>query len=420
MGHDVDLPIEERRLANGLTVLMLETHTAPVVCLSVWFRAGSRHDPQGRSGTAHLLEHMMFKGTARHPKGDYDHLLHGLGAINNASTWLDRTNYYILIGSDRYATGLELEADRVRGALLLPADLADERQVVLNELDRNEDDPGVALFDRLLALAFLEHPYRRPVIGWRQDVGAIGVEDVRAFYDTHYQLSNAFLTIVGAFARDAMLADLERTFGCIDPGAAPPASPVTEPEQRGERRFELRKAGQQEILGLAHRAPQRAHDDAFALDVLAQVLGHGRTSRLYRALIESGLAVNASAENQSIPVDPYLFFIDAEPADGVAPARIEEVIDEEISRLAREPISAREMERARKRARVEFVMRRDSVSALAFLIGELEVSTGWRLAQTYLERLEAVTPDRVQAAAARYLTRDARTVGRFRPTEASA
>jgi zinc protease len=420
VGLEVDLPIEERRLANGLTVLLLETRTAPVVCLSIWFRAGSRHDAQGRSGTAHLLEHMMFKGTARHPKGDYDRVLHALGAGNNASTWLDRTNYYILIGSDRYATGLELEADRMRGALLRPEDLADERPVVLNELDRNEDDPGVALFDRLLALAFLEHPYRRPVIGWRQDVEAITIEDVRAFYDTYYRPNNAFLTIVGAFERDAMLADLERTFGCLELGTPPPPSPVIEPEQRGERRFELRKAGQQEILGFAYRAPQRAQDDAFALDVLAQVLGHGRTSRLYQVLIESGLAVNASAENQTIPVDPYLFFIDAEPADGIAPIRIEEAIDEEIARLTREPISAHELERARKRARVEFVMRRDSVSALAFLIGELEVSAGWRLAQTYLAQLDAVTADHVLAAAARYLTRDARTIGRFRPTEATA
>jgi zinc protease len=420
VGPEVDLDIEERRLANGLAVLLLETRTAPVVCLSVWFRAGSRHDPQGRSGTAHLLEHMMFKGTARHPKGDYDRVLHALGAINNASTWLDRTNYYVLIGSDRYAAGLELEADRMRGALLREEDLIDERPVVLNELERNEDDPGVALFDRIMAMAFVEHPYRRPVIGWRQDVEAITIDDLRSYYDAYYRPNNAFLAVVGAFDRGAMLADLERTFGGLEPGPPTPARPVVEPEQRGERRFELRKAGQQEILGIAYRAPQRAHDDAFALDVLAQVLGHGRTSRLYRVLIESGLAVNAAAENQAMPVDPYLFLIDVEPAEGVAPARIEEALDEEIACLVREPVSPREIERARKRARVEFVMRRDSVSALAFLIGELEVSAGWRLAQTYLERLDAVTAEHVQAAAARYLTREARTIGRFRPTEAPA
>ncbi len=420
MGPEADLEVEERRLDNGLTVLLLETNTAPVVCISVWYRAGSRHDAQGRSGTAHLLEHLMFKGTARHPKGDYDRVLHALGAINNASTWLDRTNYYILIGSDRYAAGLELEADRMRGALLRPEDLADERPVVLNELDRNEDDPGVALWDRLLAIAFLEHPYRRPVIGWRQDVEAITREDLRAYYDAHYRPNNAFLTIVGAFDRAQMLDGVQRAFGELEPGPVVARPAVTEPEQRGERRFELRKAGQQEILGLAYRAPRRAEDEAFALDVLAQVLGHGRTSRLYQALVDSGLAVSVGAENQSIPVDPYLFFIDVEPAEGVSPGRIEEVIDAQIAKLAQEPIHPRELARALKRARVEFVMRRDSMSALAFLIGELEVATGWRLARDYLARLDRVTAEQVQAVAARYLVSDARTIGHFRPTEGGA
>lgn len=420
MGPEADLAVREHRLDNGLTVLLLETNTAPVVCISVWYRAGSRHDAQGCTGTAHLLEHLMFKGTAGHPKGDYDRVLHALGAINNASTWLDRTNYYILIGSDRYRAGLELEADRMRGALLRDEDLADERPVVLNELDRSEDDPGAALGDRLVALAFLEHPYRHPVIGWRQDVETIAGEDVRAFYDAYYRPNNAFLTIVGAFDQGEMLAEVERLFGDLEPGSLAPPRPVIEPPQRGERRFELRKAGQQEILGLAYRAARRDHDDAFALDVLAQVLGHGRTSRLYQALVDSGLAVHAATENQSIPVDPYLFFIDVEPADGITPQQIEEAIEREIARLVHETISPRELARARKRARVEFVLRRDSVSALAFLIGELEVCAGWRLARDYLSRLEAVTAEQVSAAAARYLRSEARTIGRFRPSEEPA
>jgi zinc protease len=411
------LQIAEHRCENGLLVLMLEAETAPVVCVSVWFRAGSRHDPSGGSGAAHLLEHMMFKGTPQYPKGEYDRILHALGGINNASTWLDRTNYYVLIGNDRYTTALELEADRMRGARLDANDLEDERGVVLNELDSGQDEPASALVDQLVAMAFLKHPYRRPVIGWRADVEAISQDELSGFYDRYYQPGNAFLVVVGQFRREEMIAAIERTFGTIPPGPDGIASPAREAPQRGERRFELRKAGEQELWAAAYRTPQRADEDALLMDVLAQVLGHGRTSRLYKALVDSGLAVHVSAENQSMPADPYLFFLDVEPAQGVEIARIEEVVDAETARLCREPIREEELRRARKRARVDFTSRRDSVSALAFLIGELEVSTGWGYLQGYLDRLEQVTPEQVKDAAARHLVRDRRTVGHFRPTD---
>jgi zinc protease len=361
---------------------------------------------------------MMFKGSQRYPKGEYDRALHTLGAINNASTWLDRTNYYILIGSDRFETALDLEADRMRGALLGAQDLEDERTVVLNELDRNEDDPGVALFDRIQARSFREHPYRRPVIGLRQDVTAISRADLRAFYDAHYQPGNAFLVAVGRFRSAEMARAIDRHFGAIPAAQAAPLQATAEPPQRAERRFEFSKAGRQELLGMAYHAPQRGHPDAVALDVLAMVLGHGRTSRLYRALVQSGLAVHASAEYASMPIDPFLFMLDVELAQKAESARAEAAIDREIDRLAREPISGGELQRARKRARVGFITRRDSVSALAFLIGEFEIATGWEYLQTYLEKLDAVTPEDVTRVTGRYLLPRARTVGHFRPSRA--
>jgi zinc protease len=425
--------VSEHRFGNGLLALLLESHDTPVVCLSVWYRAGSRHDPAGMSGMAHLLEHMMFKGTQRHPKGDYDRMLHVQGATNNASTWLDRTNYYVLIGSDRYRVALELEADRMRGALLSQTDLDAEMTVVRNELERGEDDPVTALFDRLHAVAFLQHPYRRPVIGWREDIESITAADLKAFYDRHYQPNHAFLVVAGDFDRTEMSDAIGRTFGAIP---APEASAgrdargipeehgtrqtpgehrAAEPPQQGERRFELRKAGRQELLALAYKIPHRKYEDSYALDVLAQVLGHGRTSRLYKRLVESGLTVDVAAENQAMPADPYLFYIEAELARGVDVARVAEAIAEECRRLCREPISSEELERACKRARVDFVMRRDSVSARAFLIGEFEVTTGRRFVDSYLERLGAVTPEQVMQVATKYLVREERTVGHFRP-----
>lgn len=411
------LAVQEHRCANGFRALLLEAHHAPVVCVSIWYRAGSRHDPPGRSGMAHLLEHMMFKGTPRYPRGSYDRILHLQGAANNASTWYDRTNYYVMIGSDRYPIALELEADRMRNTLLTEEDLAPERTVVLNELDRSEDEPVAALLDRIHALAFLQHPYRRPVIGWRQEVAQIGADEIRSFYDSYYQPQNAFLVAAGDFTPAEMIAEIEAHFGVLAGSAQPAAQPVQELPQRGERRCELRKAGHSRILALAYKVPPRASDDGYALDVIAQVLGQGRTSRLYGALVERGLAIDVGAENQSMPIDPFLFYVEAELTREVDAAQVEERIAREIERLCREPVTDRELARARKRARVGFVMRQDSVSARAFLIGEFEITTGWPFVRDYLDRLDAVTPEDVRAAARRYLVADERTVGLFRPRE---
>jgi len=409
-------PIVEHDCPNGLRALLLKRNTAPVICVSVWFRVGAGDDPPGQSGLAHLLEHMMFKGSERFPKGVYDQRLHVLGALSNASTWLDRTNYYVLIGSDRFEAALELEADRLRGACLTAADLADERTVVLNELDQGRDDPATALYEALIEHSFQEHPYRRPVIGLRREVEQIQISDLKRFYDAYYQPENAFLVVVGSFDTDTMRHKLDEHFGRLPSVAVNRPSRPIESAPREERHFELRRAGGQEIHSLAYHGAPRTHADALTLDVLAQVLGHGRTSRLYRSLVDKNLAVHVSAENLSMPVDPFLFMIDIEPADGVAPEVILEVYDREVARLAEKPVSERELQRARKRARVDFAMRRDRVSALAFLIGEFEVAAGWQALNRYLDELDQVTPDDIIRSARTYLSGTRRIRGRFLPT----
>ena len=416
-GQAVEFPVQEHRCSNGLRALLLETHTAPVVCVSIWYRVGSSDDPAGGSGMAHLLEHMMFKGSRTHPKGVYDQQLHVMGAMNNASTWLDRTNYYVLIGSDRYESALVLEADRLRGATLADEDLDDERTVVLNELDQNRDDPCTLLYEELLAHAFEEHPYRCPVIGWRRDVEQIRASDLRAFYDRFYQPENAFLVIVGDFETERMRADIERHFGGISGAAVTRDTRPLESAPLGERRFRVSRSGGQEMLALGYPAPPRRQPDALHLDVLAQVLGHGRTSRLYGSLIDTHRAVHVAAENQSMPIDPFLFMVDIEPSPGVTVAEILRIYDEDVARLAGEPLTEQELLRARKRARVDFVMRRDRVSALAFLLGEFEIAGGWRQLEHYLQDLDAVTPEDVMRAARHYLRPQWRTLGHYLPGE---
>jgi zinc protease len=419
-----ELEVHEHRLANGLGVLLVPSRDAPVVAVSIWYRTGSRHDPPGRAGLAHLIEHMVYKGTARFAKGEYDRILHAAGAIHNASTWFDRTNYYIVIGNDRYPLALELEADRMRGATLTPEDLRDEAAVVCNELQRNEDDPDTAFFERLQAVAFREHAYGRPVGGTIEQVRAITAEDLRDFYDRRYRPDAACLVVAGDYDDARILDEIEAVFGSIAPGPRPmigaeretAPAPDCEPPQGGERRFEQRKAGSHEMLAIAYKVPGRAHADQYALDVLAQILGHGRTSRLYRALVETGVAVQAGAENLAALADPFLFHIDVDPARDAAPAAVEAAVDAEIERLRLEPVTPEELARARKRARADFVLRRDRVTARASLIGELEASIGWRYQRDYLARLDAVTAPAVLEVAQRYLVREERTVGLFRPT----
>lgn len=414
------IAVHEETLDNGLRLLLSPSHHAPIVSVSLWYRTGSRHDPPGQGGLAHLLEHMLYKGTHRHPRGEYDRLLHAQGAAHNASTWFERTNYYILISSDRYPLALELEADRVRGALLAEEDLRDEIPVIVNELQRNEDDPETALHERLLARAFPEHPYGRPVGGTPEEVRALTGAALRDFYDRHYRPNQAYLVISGDYDEARVRDEVEASFGSLEPGPVRVTEPLAPAQQEGERRFELRRAGRHEVVSIGYRAPARQHPDCLALDLLAQVLGQGRASRLHRALVEPGLAVQVGAENQAVLCDPFLFAVDLYPARGVALGALEEALEREIERLRREPVGEAELARAHKQARVAFVRRAERVSSRAALIGELERTVGWRYQTDYLVRLAETGQEDLERAADRYLRPESRTLGHFLPLPEAA
>lgn len=427
------------RLENGLELFLLPAADVPLVAVSVWYRVGSRHDPPGHSGMAHLLEHMLYKGSARYPRGEYDRRLHAEGAVHNASTWFDRTQFAILLGADRYRLALELEADRMRGALLSASDVRDEIGVVLHELQAGRDEPGARFFEELHTVAWPRHPYGRPVAGWAGEVAALDAAALRRFYDDHYWPDNAYLVIAGDFEIGRMQADIDATFGSIrarpgtagtagtDPAtcAATAAGPQDARDGHaqvdlapGERRFELRRVGGQEEITFAYRVPGRADRDAYALDLLAQLLGHGRTSRLYRALVAPGHAVHVAAENMSLLRDPYFFCLDVEPVPGVPATCLEALVEAEIARLGREPVAAAELASVCKRVRADFILRSERLAARTALVGELEASVGWTYLSTYLERLAAVTPHELLAAARRCLQPDRRVIGHYRPRPA--
>jgi zinc protease len=412
-------PVHEHRLANGLLVLLKQNRNAPVINLNVVYRVGSKYERPGITGISHLLEHMMFKTTAHLPLGEFDRRLKRVGADNNAYTWLDQTVYYETIAADQIDVALELEAERMQHLLVLPEDHKTEMTVVRNELDQRDDSPFTLLYEELLANAFKAHPYAIPTIGWADDVEGMTPDEIRAYYKRWYAPDNAFIVAVGDFEPEELLAQIERRFGGIPAaGVAHPRLPV-EPQQRGERRFILRRAGQVDFQLLGWHIPSSAHADAYATVVLGDILGGGRTSRLYSALVDSGLCSSASADSNAFDyVDPHLFTVSASLNPGTAPEQVEALVWREVERLQHEPVTAEELARARKQARVSFVYERDSLVSEANALLEFELlPRGWQAMNDYLPGIEAVTADDVRRVAQEYLTHDNVTVGTYIATK---
>jgi zinc protease len=313
--------LTETVLPNGLRVLTKEVHSAPVVSFSVWYKVGSRNEHSGLTGISHLLEHMMFKGTARYRVGEIARTLFLNGASFNANTYYDWTSYYETLATDRLELAMRIESDRMAHSRIDTADLASEMTVVRSELEGGENDPETLLRRAVIAAAFEAHPYHWPVIGWRSDVEQMPRDAIYRYYKTHYGPNTATVVIVGDFDTARALAQVRRHFGALKPIPPPPPVSTTEPPQRGERRVVVKQAGPLPIVTLAYKAPAARSPDFYALDVLATVLGEGRASRLYQALVEKEVASRVEAGAPSLH-DPFLFFLTATARPGVAVARL--------------------------------------------------------------------------------------------------
>jgi zinc protease len=411
-------PVHETTLSNGLKVLIQEVRTAPVVSFMVWYRVGSRNETAGITGISHLLEHMMFKGTPTYGKGEIARVLQRHGASFNAGTSLDYTCYYEVLASDRLDLAVALEADRMANALIPEEEHRLEMTVVRSELERNEDNPHRALFLELFAQAFKAHPYHWPTIGWRTDVEQITTEEIRSYYRTHYLPNNAVAVVVGDVDPAEGLALVERHFGSIPRGPEPPAVRVVEPPQMGERRFKIRKPGDASYIIVGWRNPDLTNPDSYALDVLGMILGHGRTSRLYRGLVEGKLATEVDAANETAR-DPFLLVAQATVAPGATLEEAEEALHREVDLLRTQPVTAEELARAKRQVEASFVYSKDSIRSLAQQLGYFETVASYRYLDTYLEHLASVGADDVRRVAKTYLTEDSRTVGFYDPIEPS-
>ncbi|MBI2218688.1 MAG: insulinase family protein [Candidatus Rokubacteria bacterium] len=404
-------------LPNGLRVLLLEDHRSPIVTFQVWYRAGSRNEQRGATGIAHLLEHMMFKGTPKHGPREFAKLVEQNGGQDNAFTSQDVTSYFVNIASDRLDLVLELEADRMQNLLLDPKAIESEREVVIEERrTRTEDDPGGFLGEEVGSLAFKSHPYQSPVIGWMDDLRRITPAEIRAFYKTYYVPNNALVVAVGDFTAPELLAKVTRAFGAIPRGQDPPPVTAVEPPQNGERRVVVKKQAQLPIVYIAYNVPNHRAEDAAALEMMSTILSSGRASRLYRRLVyERQLALDAGGDYSYLSFDPNLFWFWATPMPGQTPETLEKELLAELGRLQAEPVIPEELERARNQIEAAFVFQEDSVHRRASLLARFELNGGWRQKDTYLQRIRAVTPADIQRVARAHFLESKKNVGYLIP-----
>jgi len=403
---------------NGLTVLCLEDHTAPVLTFMVTYRVGSVNEVSGTTGATHLLEHMMFKGTARFNKrngGHIDQLLGSIGAQLNATTWLDRTNYYETIPSEYLDLAAQIEADRMRNLLLDEADFAAEKTVVLNEYERGENDPYRAMSKMMWATAFQAHPYRHPTIGWRSDIENMTVERLRGFYDTFYWPDNSVVTLIGDFDTAKALDIIHNRFGAIPRSPKPiPEVDTREDSQQGARRFLLKRPGSTGMVGIAWKTTRGLDPDYYPLTLLHNILTGGKSSRLYRALIDTNLATQVHIANHPLRY-PGLFIIYAHIDPEVRHDQVEEILIKEIEKVKQEGVTREEWQQALNNVEADTIFNRDGSYSMAAELNEAIAAGDWTFYTTFHDTLRKVSIEDIQKAARTYLTEDRSTTGHFIP-----
>lgn len=417
---DARVQVLERTLENGLKVLLIEEHKAPVATFHVWYRVGSRNERTGVTGLSHFLEHMMFKGTPTTGPKEFSRLIQRNGGWDNAFTSHDFTGYYTNIAADRIHLPIGLEADRMVNLLLKEEDVRTERDVVLEERRlRIEDDPTSAVVEEMFAAAFKAHPYGHPIIGWLEDIRQLGREDLARHYRTYYVPNNAVVVAVGAFDREALFARIRETFGRIPRGPDVPAVRSVEPPQEGERRVLVKREAKLPFIFAGYHTPTLSHADAFPLEVLASVLADGKSSRLHRSLVyEQQMALYAGAYYDRVSADPSLLYVYAAALPGKGGEAVEKALYAEVERLQREPVGERELQKAKNQLEADFLLSQDSIFSLARQIATYEMVASWRDWERYVPGVRAVTAADVRRVARTYLTPDNRTVGILVPQPA--
>lgn len=407
-------------LDNGLKVVTIEDHKDPVITFQVWYRVGAINEITGKTGLAHLTEHMMFKGTENHGKGEVSRIVAKHGGNENAFTSQDYTAYFQNFAREKLPISLELESDRMKNLLIDPDEFLLERDVVMEERrQRTDDDPTSSVVEEMYAAAFLIHPYRNPVIGWMNDLRHLKREDLVKWYETYYVPNNASIIVAGDISREEALPRIKKYFGSIPKGPEPPPVNITEPVQRGERRIWVKKEAQLPFIFAGYKTPNIGHPDEYALEIIANILSSGKSSRLYKSLVyDKQTALYAGGSYDGLSKAPGLFYFYAGVKPGVRTEDVEKGIYEVLEEIKKKGVEDLEMEKAKNQVEAEFIMSQDSIFYQAMLIGRLEsAGIDYSYLDNYLDNIRKVTKEDIKRVANQYFIREKRTVGILIPVK---
>jgi len=410
--------VKEKVLKNGLKIIFIEDHSSPVSTFQVWYKVGSMDEPEGKSGISHLLEHLMFRGSRNYPGNVFSKIIQSQGGIDNAFTTKDYTVYFQKLSPSKIQTSISLEADRMANLLLLPEDFELEKKIVLEERrQRYDDDPESLMFEEVISVAFKNHSYRKPVIGWIEDIQSITLDDVQNYYNEYYCPNNAFIIVAGDIKQKEVIGQIKEKFENIPSCKInPPRKNLYEPEQHGERRVILKKQTHLPMLVMAYKVPAYPQKDSLSLEVLSTIMGEGKSSRLYRKLvIEKALVVDVSTGNSPLSRDGFLFFIVASLKDVEKIDEVRKIIEEEIDRIKNEQPSEKEIEKAKNQVEASFLFNQDSVFGYALYLGRFEILGDWKMIDRYREEIIKVQSEDVQNVTKKYFNFNNLSIGVLLP-----
>jgi zinc protease len=411
--------IEEYTLQkNDLAVLVLEDHSAPVATFMVTYHVGSRNEAIGYTGSTHLLEHLMFKGSRNFNKEKGTAIwteLQNIGAQINATTWNDRTNYFEVVPSEHLERAIAIEADRMRFAFLRDEDRQPEMTVVRNEYERGENSPFDVLDKNIWATAYLAHPYHHSTIGWRSDIENISTKRLQEFYHTYYWPNNATATIIGDFNKAEALALVRNYFGEHNASKNNiPEMYTEEPEQEGPRRTVVKRAGQTGVVGVGHKTQEGLHEDTYAFQLLGKILSEGKTSRFYRTIVDRGLATSLLMYDFPFK-DNGMFITYIFLTPDTDHQTVEDIVLEEYKKIINGGVTKEEIARAKAQTRASVAFSRDGSYAVASALNEAIAIGDWTFYTTFMDHIEKVSTKDIQRVAKKYLVEEKSTTGWFIP-----
>lgn len=410
--------IKEEKLKNDLKIIIIEDHSSPIATFQVWYKVGSIDEPEYKSGISHLLEHLMFRGSKKYPGNVFSKIVQSNGGVDNAFTTKDYTVYFQKLAPSKLNISIDLESDRMANLLLQKEDFELEKKIVLEERrQRYEDSPENLIVEEVIGVAFKSHPYRRPIIGWTEDIQSINFEDIKEHYKKFYCPDNAFIIVAGDIKKEDIIDQIRESFERI-PSCEnrKEKKQLYETKQYGERRIILKKKTHLPILVMAYKVPAYPNRDSLSIEILSTILGEGKSSRLYRKLVnEKGLVVDVGTSNSPISRDGFLFFIVASVKDRAKVDEVEKIIKEEVEKLKSELSSEREIEKAKNQVEASFLFSQDSVFGHALVLGKFEILGNWKIMNEYREGIIKVSKKDIQEVAKKYLNEENLTVGVLLP-----